>query len=874
MMKSKQTTPLPASSSVHSSSSVQGAMLVRWLIPVICFGSTLSTASVALPQTQDSSAETHFNLSIGSEPPILDEVSFAGLRHIAPQAVAAHIKSRAGDRFDADRMEQDVRLLARLGWFDSIEVVQVTSDPLSPQSRAGQQHAALLFRVHELPFLSKVEYSGSRLLSPKQIEKVLEERKLTPGLGKPADPAALQRIAEAVRSSLNELGHPEASVQVCRLEQANGTATIRFEIQDGPYLPVRRVRFKGNPGVSEKSLRAQMQSIAPWKPFASLRNKNAYSGQAFEEDRQRILAYYQDHGYPEARIGNARVAKFQGRSRRWLPLPHQASRSGLLLSIPIEAGPFYHLETVEMSDALQQAVATPKSKPFILPVIEQGHAFSQQEVDKLQRFYSSRIQPRDLNANPASFPSVVANPIFDAEKHSVRVKLGLSDSRPYLVHRLEFQGLRKFSDRYVRRRIPLREGQPVDDRALEAGLKRLARTGYFKPIHKEDVHIRLDDIRRTADVLIHLEEIGQQRTTFSGGHAQFGSTLGLAYTVFDLLNCEELLSAQFDGGPETLQVALGIAKEGVFGTRGSLALSVFNNVLRPRFAHGVRGPFFNSRSLGLSIPWTYSLSSTDSVGINYTLSRTTSDEPLGTAPGTTGLPPIDLRTRTSSRSLGTAWAHDTGNERILFSDSVSGGLLGGEENMVRPSGEVARIFRDPFFAPKNAWAFRTTFSAADNYRGDAPVFSRFFSGDEFVRGLRTGELGPLALAQTSNASGATTLSPSPAGANLITAANGEYRIPLAAGTEAAGFFDLGSGSLLPNWLGPTKPRLFTATNGVLHGSTGVELRWTIPGIQVPLRSYYALNVLRLDRRIRLSDKSLFFARNRFSAFGWGLGSLF
>jgi hypothetical protein len=33
-------------------------------------------------------------------------------------------------------------------------------------------------------------------------------------------------------------------------------------------------------------------------------------------------------------------------------------------------------------------------------------------------------------------------------------------------------------------------------------------------------------------------------------------------------------------------------------------------------------------------------------------------------------------------------------------------------------------------------------------------------------------------------------------------------------------------------------------------------------------------VLRLDRRIRLSDKSLFFARNRFGAFGWGLGSLF
>ena len=70
----------------------------------------------------------------------------------------------------------------------------------------------------------------------------------------------------------------------------------------------------------------------------------------------------------------------------------------------------------------------------------------------------------------------------------------------------------------------------------------------------------------------------------------------------------------------------------------------------------------------------------------------------------------------------------------------------------------------------------------------------------------------------------------------------------------AGFFDLGSGWLLPNWLGPTKPLLLSSTNGILHGSTGVELRWTIPGVQVPVRAYYALNVLRLDRAIRLSDK--------------------
>src|SRR5207302_718299 len=79
--------------------------------------------------------------------------------------------------------------------------------------------------------------------------------------------------------------------------------------------------------------------------------------------------------------------------------------------------------------------------------------------------------------------------------------------------------------------------------------------------------------RHTADISIRLEEIGQQRVTFDGGRAQFGSTFGLAYTVFDLLDHEELLTAKLEGGPESLQLLLGIAKEGIFGTRGSLAFS-------------------------------------------------------------------------------------------------------------------------------------------------------------------------------------------------------------------------------------------------------------------------------------------------------------
>jgi len=143
-----------------------------------------------------------------------------------------------------------------------------------------------------------------------------------------------------------------------------------------------------------------------------------------------------------------------------------------------------------------------------------------------------------------------------------------------------------------------------------------------------------------------------------------------------------------------------------------------------------------------------------------------------------------------------------------------------------------------------------------------------------VRGLRPGELGPYAIVSTEAASGTKKYSATPTGSSFVTAANAEYRVPLGGGSEAAGFFDLGSGLLLPNWLGRARPSLLDSTNGLLHGSTGIEMRWTVPGVQVPIRAHYAFNVLRLDRSLLLPDNSLFRAHNRFAAFGWALGTLF
>jgi len=125
-----------------------------------------------------------------------------------------------------------------------------------------------------------------------------------------------------------------------------------------------------------------------------------------------------------------------------------------------------------------------------------------------------------------------------------------------------------------------------------------------------------------------------------------------------------------------------------------------------------------------------------------------------------------------------------------------------------------------------------------------------------------------------DASGQGSFQAIPAGGDLLAAVNTEYRIPVAPRTEVVGFFDTGSGWLLPNWLGPRRPILLAGTNGFLRASTGFELRWQAPIVEQPLRLDFAVNPLRLAKSFLLPDGSHFRAPDRQWAWGWGLGALF
>jgi len=627
--------------------------------------------------------------------------------------------------------------------------------------------------------------------------------------------------------------------------------------------------------VPEAILRKQMHEIAPDVWFSGLRNKNVFTREKVEEDRANLLTYLQNRGFPQARVGAPQVTTANGISRRSLPWLRRRPESGLSVRLPVDAGNLYSFGAIEVSEAVKEKLHAGKEHDLMRSNAAEGQPFSQHAVESLQRYWELKLRREELRHHKTDGGyRLQAVPTFDSSTHIASVKFDFNPAAPHVVRRIDFRGNKRFPDRFLRRRIGLREGQPLDDYELEAGLARLVRTGYFQRFEKADVRIETHEPEHTADVTIHIKEKGRQRTAFSGGREQFGSTLGIAYTVFNLLGMDEFVSTNIDWGPESLQLAISFAKEGFLGSRGTLALAVFDTLLRPGFISGTQGPFQRTRSEGVSAGWSYAASDVDAIGVNLGVSRSITEYVVNQPASSAGSRPIDLKSESSSHSLGIGWTHYDGEERIQLADSVSGGPLGGSENLVKSQAEYGRIFRDEVFDHHNAWAFRTTVRAQGSYKGDMPLYARFFSGDDLVRGLRPGELAAYQTVSSVSPSGATTYSAAPAGADLVAASNLEYRFPLSHGVGGTTFFDAGSGLLLPNWLGQARPLVINSTNGLIHASTGLELHWTLPAVGVPLRVNYSFNVLRLNRALLMPDGSVFRAHNRRGALGWGLGQLF
>jgi outer membrane protein insertion porin family len=417
--------------------------------------------------------------------------------------------------------------------------------------------------------------------------------------------------------------------------------------------------------------------------------------------------------------------------------------------------------------------------------------------------------------------------------------------------------------------------------------------GFFEKIEEKDYEVKPDEKTSKVDVTVKLKEKSAQSIGLTGGVSGIsGSFIGVNYTTNNFLGRGETLEFSVTGGTRSADIMISFTEPYLMDTRWTMGASIYkqrfrydtytlygysglyNNGGEPQalFTQKTTGTTFNfSRPLGLSF-WRLGTSYTyQNIGIDdiakgyetYALGQL-----VGYAPSndpTAALTGIIRSEITPMLSYNTTnnYFNPTRGSAVNFSVGISGGPLGGDFSMIRPTIEYRHFFPDKWLSGRrNTFGFRVMGQYIRAY-GDSsaiPFYDRFFIGGETtIRGFDIRSISPLGLL-TTPAFDSTGKNPiidpktglpsitrniQPLGGDSLAIFNGEYRIPIAGPLSISAFFDAGLTRVnktdsLGNF-SPSTLTVISATNNAVRSSTGVEIQFLLPVVSAPFRLIFAYN---------------------------------
>ena len=664
---------------------------------------------------------------------------------------------------------------------------------------------------------------------------------------------------------------------------------------DERKLRITKISFEGNRVFSQEELHDQLRLVCESSVVNSLKGCDIYDSEKMTLDLARVRQFLADRGYLEPYIGKPEI--------QYVNPQDEAQKTGnipIRLVIPISEGSLHRLRHLTVTGATlvsnQEAADSFKIKPG---EVLKAYLFDQ-GVEHLREIYG---KVGYLKFNPAldfkSTPGPGGETLVDV---TITIDEG---QRPYRLARINITGNIHVRESTIRRMIPLDPGDIFDYGRWQHGLEQLNRSGLFEPIEPSDVTLDFDAAAGTATVTLHVKERKHQRVDFSGGGGSVGGiTGGFDYHNFDLTGRADRLVLQSRYGTleKTLtgDYAIVIPTSLPIRTEISGGYQDFTYV-NAENASGSKEPLFLQKTFGVSLDLSvpiehthHALASPARVGVLYSFTSTNLSDIFGlplstTTPGGTGRINIGSLTPAFTYYSLDRLFDPTSGQMLFVGAEIAGHGLGSDVNYARPFLDYrifARFGHRPGPAPpsedyREPRIFGLRFRAAHIVSFGAPVnpealtsidgipiYKRYFlGGPDQVRGYALNSVSPLATVQQflvvpGQPPVLESTDVRPIGGDTEVIFNTEYRVPIKWRFSAAAFFDIGASfdlMTLPQQrftapttiqpegtpatvltvvtpLGPGQGRL-----PIYRASLGVELRFQVPYLNVPLRLILAYN---------------------------------
>lgn len=699
------------------------------------------------------------------------EIALEGNRRIQDAVILGRIQTKIGDPFVPAALREDVKAIFALGFFDDVQL----------RVEEFEGGVKVTFVLVERPLVREIRFEGNKVVKTDELQEKAELR-----LGTLYNPVDIQRAEERIRARYEELGYFRAEITPVIERTPEGDVKVVFQIDEGRKLKIDHIEFVGNRALMASQLRGAMKT----KERQYLLFRGTVQREEFEDDIDRILALYADHGYIQARIESHEIVVDETVNR-------------LVLRIRVLEGPQFRFGRIEVTG--NQVLPEREIRRQIR--IREGEVFSRsklrRDVSAITELYSSIGR---------AFAEVFPQTSTEAKTRMVNVTFEIREGPEVYVERINISGNTKSSEKVLRRELRLVEGELFTLQKLIRSRQRLFNLGFF-----DEVNITSAPGSAPERIVVNIEVTERPTGLFSVG-AGFSSLDKLIGTLDvsqrNLFGRGQELFLRLRVGSRSQLANLGFTEPYLFDMPLSAGFDIFNSTrLFNEFSRKAVGG-----DLRFSYPFTefirgfgtYKLERVKVFDIGEEASRT-----LLEAEGTSITSSVTFAGVRDSRD--NVFEPTRGSRHSLTLETAG---LGGDNRFYKLIGETSWFFPLPFYG----WVIgvRGEAGIAEGFGGEeVPLFERFFlGGPTTLRGHRTRSVSPR------DETGARI------GGDKELLFNAELLIPLIPRFRAALFFDAGNAYGFGEDFDPTD----------LRTAAGIGFRWFSPF--GPVRVDYGLN---LDR---------------------------
>ena len=742
------------------------------------------------------------------------------IRHVGPPAasdemIRANIRVKVGDTYTKAGVDDDVRALYSTGIFYDIQVAQDTTP-------AGM---TLIYRVQGQLTLTEVRFQGNKKYSDRKLLK-----KVSSKTGQPLDERKLFFDSQEMSKMYQKAGYQRTQVKYSVLPDENtGRGVAVFEITESPKVRIQEVEFVGAQAFPQRKLRKTIKTRRHWM-FSWLTGSGVLKDDQFEDDKDKLLEFYQNEGYIDFEIKDV---QFDYHDPKHMTVRFQVSEGNRYKvgAVEFKGNSLFKAEEITKGDASSKGIKMGVGEVFTPKGLDA-------DIEAIQDYYGSKGYI-DVRVVPIKSPNTTRG-TMDLSYQILGEEKGQSH-----IEKIEIQGNIKTKDKVVRRELAVSPGDVFDTVRVKRTKGRLEQMGFFEKVETSN---EPTDVPGQKNLVIDLEEGTTGNIELGAGFSSVDNLVGFVgfrEGNFDLFN-----PPYFRGGGQKFRInvmlgtrrkdfQISFAEPWLFGHRLRFETDLYHREL------SYYSDFYDVTQTGTRLGLVRALGSEFLIGgVSYTIENIGIKNVSDRAPGI-------IRDEEGNRlvsKVGASLAHDTRNniqlpsngKRSELSSEVACGPLGGDTDFYKF--ELRSSWYFPGFFEKHIWEVRGRAGVVQAF-GDTdrvPLFDRFFLGGVgSLRGFKYRQVGPYRLGPQGDQE--------PIGGDTFWFGSVEYSVPIIERLRFAAFYDIG------NVYEDAFSFSRSAGQNIYSDNWGVGIRLNIP----------RLGPLRLDYGIPISHDAYTSGRGRF-----------